>query len=495
MDRTPFSRAPLYETLQQDYFQRASRYHVPGHKGGRGFSQETAGLLKDIMKIDYTEVNGLDDLHHPEGIIKEAQELAALCFGAEHTYFLVNGSTVGNLAMIQTMCQRNDLLLVQRNVHKSVIHGLMLAGARAVFLSPQTDVATGLPVGVDEEELSHALDTYPEAKAVLLSNPNYYGMGIDLKRIADRVHSYGKPLLVDEAHGAHYGFHPDLPQSALAAGADVVVQSTHKMLTALTMGSMLHIQGNRIDRERLAFYLSVLQSSSPSYPIMASLDWSRRLLHREGARLFNEGLNSVRALHEEMLNFPVFDTLEEGYHSKACESLDPFKVLIWDATGTLSGFRLQQELEERDCLVEMADPRHVLLLYSLASSQSDTDKLLQALAEITDKFSLDKKENSRDTANIEGTPFIPPLSAPVSFDCSLLPSRQRKKEHMRLEEAAGYRSAEMIIPYPPGIPVLYPGELITKDIIRYLKLLSDEGAKFQGSGEGKPETISVLGSS
>jgi arginine/lysine/ornithine decarboxylase len=211
---------PLLDALLQHRRNRYTGFHVPGHRSGKGLLAE-ASIFREIMSIDLTELTGLDDLHQPEGAIRDAQLLAADCFGAEHTFFLVNGSTVGNLAAILSVCGAGETLIVQRNVHKSVIHGLMLAKAKAVFVAPQTDPESGLSGGVAASDIERALRVYPEAKGILITNPNYYGMGIDMRELTQLVHRYDKPLLVDEAHGAHYGFHENLPDSALACGADL----------------------------------------------------------------------------------------------------------------------------------------------------------------------------------------------------------------------------------------------------------------------------------
>uniref|UniRef100_UPI000A528DA5 aminotransferase class I/II-fold pyridoxal phosphate-dependent enzyme n=1 Tax=Paenibacillus dakarensis TaxID=1527293 RepID=UPI000A528DA5 len=290
--------APLVEALLAYRNHAAKSFHVPGHKNGKAYDGiEEARILHDVMKIDVTEISGTDDLHHPEGVIREAQELAADCFGAEESFFLVGGSTSGNLAMVLTVCQQpGDILLLQRNVHKSVLNGLMLAGARAVFLEPEIDKDSGLAVTPSVETIKAAIAAYPDARGVLLTSPNYYGMSCDLKPIAELCHAYHIPLLVDEAHGAHFGMHPDLPEGALSSGADVAVQSTHKMLAAMTMGAMLHVQGPFINRGLLRQRLAMVQSSSPSYPVMASLDLARRMLHAQGASAFTAGFAAVGAL-------------------------------------------------------------------------------------------------------------------------------------------------------------------------------------------------------
>jgi len=479
--------APLYERLVACRAAGLTSFHVPGHKSGRGLDPLAKGDLEQVMAIDYTEITGLDDLHDPEGVIREAQELAADCFGADETHFLVGGSTVGNLAMITAVCGRGELMLVQRNVHKSVIHGLMLAGARAVFLPPQRDEASGLAFAPDIAVVREAFARYPEAKALFLSNPDYYGTGVDLRPYAELAHVCGKPLLVDEAHGAHYGFHPDLPPSALSCGADAVVQSTHKMLTAMTMGAMLHVRGERINRDLLKFRLGMLQSSSPSYPIMASLDLCRRSLHVRGAELFERGLAAVRSFAAGLARLESFAAARPAAVASAgvLKTQDPFKVAVRDQTGTLTGYELKSELERRGCMVEMADPDYVLLVFSLASSLQDSERLLSALRDIGEERRLGGREPRPGAWQSAAAAPFRRISAPVPMDMRVpgLSAGGEGSPPTRLvpiREAAGEICAEMVIPYPPGVPVLFPGEPIEREMAEYIAELAASGARFHG---------------
>lgn len=478
---------PLLDALLRHRRLPFAGFHVPGHRSGKGLLPEAA-IFRELMSIDLTEITGLDDLHHPEGAILEAQQLAADCFGAEETFFLVNGSTVGNLAAIMSVCNTGDILIVQRNVHKSVIHGLMLAGAKAVFVSPQYDTASGLPSGAAAEDIELALRTHPEAKGVLVTNPNYYGMGVNVRKLAQLAHRYGKPLLVDEAHGAHYGFHPALPDSALSSGADLVVQSTHKMLSAMTMGAMLHIQGTRIDVELVRRYLAMLQSSSPSYPIMASLDASRRLVQTEGSLWLERGLKAISQLETKLCQWPWYRIIANG-PTAAYETKDPFKVALSDATGMLNGFQLRDEIERRGIMTEMADPRYVLLVFSLATEMQEADRLADTLQQIASEFGLSDGRSVRpgnapetETIHYEGG-----VSAPVSFDRNM----PAASIQVTVSEAVGTVSDEMVIPYPPGIPVIYPGERITEQTAQYLKDMALKGARFQGVSDPDFRTIRV----
>ncbi|KAF6568006.1 amino acid decarboxylase [Paenibacillus polymyxa] len=516
--------APLMEALIRYRTQGNASFHVPGHKNGQVYEHENiASLLQEVMSIDATEITGLDDLHHPEDVIREGQELAAKCFGAEESFWLIGGSTVGNLAMILTVCtEPGDLLLVQRNVHKSVLNGLMLSGANAVFLDPEIDTLSGLAVAPTTDTIKAALKTYPSAKGVLLTLPNYYGMGHDLTATAKACHAAHVPLLVDEAHGAHYGLHPRLPASAISCGADVVVQSTHKMLPAMTMGAMLHVQGKRIHRELLRQRLAMVQSSSPSYPLMASLDLARWYIEAYGADAFTMGLAAVDAFRKGLEQLPRFRLLEptqqalEGEYAhrgisevleRAEEGIsrystqDPFKLVLYDAWGILDGFELKHELETYGCVPEMSDEKHVVLLFTLGSTAKDASHLLQALVHINNDIRFKEtagepgpteKEQQRLELDFStwNNDRMKGYSIPVPF--GLRPISPDQMETVPVEECAGRVAAEMIIPYPPGIPLLYAGETITEAIALRMGRLRKLGAKWHGVADESMLTIRVF---
>ncbi|WP_339269181.1 aminotransferase class I/II-fold pyridoxal phosphate-dependent enzyme [Paenibacillus sp. FSL K6-1330] len=545
-------RAPLAEAIMLYRERGASSFHVPGHKNGRAYAGEgkTTEMLREAMRIDVTEITGTDDLFHPEGVIQEAQELAADCFGAEESFFLVGGSTAGNLALVLTVCREpGDIVLVQRNVHKSVLNGLMLAGARAVFLQPELDKQSGLAVAPSVATLVAALEAYPEARGAIITMPNYYGMGSDLKPLAKACHEFGIPLLVDEAHGAHYGQHPQLPMNALSCGADGVVQSTHKMLAAMTMGAMLHVQGGLLDRSLLRQRLAMVQSSSPSYPLMASLDLARRLLHTQGADAFTAGLAAVKAFRRGLAKLPRFGLLQPpqprghaaGTAAAAYTRQDPFKAVIYDRTRSLSGYALQRELEARGCVPEMSDELHVVLLFTLGSTREDANHVLWALVHIVEQgektegigtesgttaestellirtlrdqgdfmsyeprvdhknmdsihFDVDANllTEARPVSDVSTWNNLPseiPYSAPIPF--SLKPNDRERLESVPLEKSAGRKAGEMVIPYPPGIPILYPGEEISAGMKQRLLALRNAGAKCQGISDPALQTIVV----
>jgi len=496
-------RIPLYERLRNRGAAEPSSFHVPGHKYGRSLPEEPFEEFRSIMRLDVTELADTDDLHHPEGVILEAEQLAAQCFGADETFLLVGGSTAGNLAMILAVCSRDDVVIVQRNIHKSIGNGLRLAGARPVFVRPQFDAATATATIPSLADLEQALKAHPNARAVILSTPNYYGVAVGLEPYAELVHRYGMPLLVDEAHGAHYGCHPSFPTSAIRSGADAVVQSTHKTLTALTMGAMLHVRGTRIDRQALREALSTVQSSSPSYPIMASLDIARAMVEMEGPALFNSALEGLARVRRAFLEWPADYPIAlvgqgEARQDRMQLNRDPLRVLLTDRTGTVTGYELLDKLSARGCGAEMADERLAVLLLGIGTTSEDIDKLLSAIEAIGNEIirvngsgmasSTEKPERSNSTRSQEE--LYEPFSEPFRLRGAVWGDRQT--EQLAIDDAIGRLAAEPVIPYPPGIPLLYPGEPISRQAVRQIVTLAATGARFQGAGDATLRTIRVM---
>lgn len=511
-----YERVPLVNALLRYIRNKYASFHVPGHKDGQwyrqaalmeGTNQELRSMLQNmarLLAIDVTEMDGTDDLHHPTGAIAESQLMASQLFGAEETYFLVGGSTIGNIALLMSCCIRpTDILIVQRNVHKSIIHGLMMAGARAVFMTPQLDPHSGLAMAPTSRALEQAIEAYPEAKAIFITSPNYYGIGINVHRLVAIAHRHGIPLLVDEAHGAHYGLHPKLPQSSLMAGADGVVQSTHKMLGGMTMSAMLHIQGRRLNRARIKRLLTMLQSSSPSYLLLASLDFSRYFLSTHGAEAFTAGLAVVSKVREAISQLRALKMMKLSENEDI--TIDPFKVVIQCAQGQWNGYKLMEQLRQYGCVAEMADLKYVVLSFSLASTMKDADRLiaaLQALAVTLDNIpSTTPLNEDTKTATYESYVKANEKSLTDHFENQLysapVPFSMYEQEHIRTErvpthKAIGYQAAEAIIPYPPGIPLLYPGEVITEATAHKLSLLAQAGTKFHDAADGSLRTIRVI---
>lgn len=450
---------------------------------GHSFDSHAKQRFQSILELDLTEITGTDDLHQPQGVIAEAQALAAEAFSAEETRFLIGGSTVGNIALIMTVCRPGDKILVQRNCHKSVFHGIILARATPVFLVPAVDLATGVAAGVRREDVERALQAHPDAKAVFLTNPTYYGMGIDLAKMAAIVHRHDIPLLIDEAHGAHFGFHPAFPLSAMQSGADAAVQSTHKMASAMTMSSMLHLQGERIDRERLYRQLAMLQSSSPSYVLMASLDLARRHLALEAHEEWERLLPLLDKLQErtaqmEWLEWP------QPCASRVYTTFDPLKLFLHLRTGQMSGFALQELMERHALFPELADESHVLLAASAGTSLRDLEALLRLLESISPEVELEEERILLH--GVVSSHYLRKQAVPMHE------AVDRPRETIPLERALGRVVAEMVIPYPPGIPVLVPGERMDEEGLAMLAELRRGHTRFHGVQDDRLQTIQVL---
>jgi arginine/lysine/ornithine decarboxylase len=487
--------APLYARLVRRWERGPVSFHVPGHQYGRALTEDPFALFRDIMKLDVTELEDTDDLHDPEGVIREAQCLAARCFGADETFFLVGGSTAGNLAMLLAVLDPGDAIIVQRNVHKSVLNGIALARARAIFVAPQFEPASGLPTVPRAADIETALKRYPEAKAVFLSTPNYYGMHVRLAPYAEIAHRHQVPLLVDEAHGAHFGLHPACPPSAIRSGADAAVQSTHKTLTALTMGAMLHVRRGRVSLERLRRALSAVQSSSPSYPILASLDIARAIIEARGPAWLEGGMKAATRLRDRLASRNAPFEIVKPITGEACGAVDPMRVVLRDATGTIGGFRLQKLLARRECWAEMADDRHVVLVFGPGASEADADKLAAALDEIAaERTGLKAPDANGGQAPAATAAYETDAEERIGepFAIPLMPPDEAETESVPIGEAAGRTAAETVIPYPPGIPLLLPGERISETRIAAIRRLAAAGARFQGSAEAGISRIRVM---
>ncbi|MHA6489217.1 aminotransferase class I/II-fold pyridoxal phosphate-dependent enzyme [Bacillus cabrialesii] len=469
---------PLYTALIQHARRNSHSFHVPGHHNGDVFFDDAKSLFNPLLTIDVTELTGLDDLHHPSGVIKEAQELVSQLYGSAESFFLVNGTTVGNLAMILSVCEPGDIILIQRNCHKSVFHAVDMAGAEPVYLAPDIDAAMHVPTHVPLNTIQEALAAYPDAKGLVLTNPTYYGHSADLTEVISEAHHYGIPVLVDEAHGAHFVLGEPFPPSALKMGADIVVQSAHKTLPAMTMGSYLHLNSSRVDRNRVAEYLNRLQSSSPSYPIMASLDIARAYVQRmiEEHKL-SDILQRIQSFKQ------TFDSLRNAEAVKPADPrtiTDPLKLTIRSKRGH-SGYTLQNILERANIFTELADENQVLLVLPLGGNRRINAEIMKTI-----------------DAEVESTPPDQRFASALwgLQPVTVLPYQKKvlqtfKKEYVDFNEAAGRLNAEDIIPYPPGIPMIMAGERITKESVQKLSRLISMKTHVQGNTKIKEKQLLV----
>ncbi|BDG78299.1 hypothetical protein BSF_00280 [Bacillus subtilis] len=459
---------PLYHALIQHARRNSHSFHVPGHHNGDVFFDEAKTIYNPLLTIDLTELSGLDDLHHPSGVIKEAQDLVSQLYGSAESFFLVNGTTVGNLAMILSVCDPGDTILIQRNCHKSVFHAVDLAGAEPVYLAPDIDEIMHVPTHVPLGTIKEALKAYPNAKGLVLTNPTYYGHSADLTEIISEAHQYGIPVLVDEAHGAHFVLGEPFPASALQMGADIVVQSAHKTLPAMTMGSYLHLNSNKIERNRVADYLNRLQSSSPSYPIMASLDLARAYLqHMIEEQKLPDVLQHIQLIKQTFDSLAYAEAVEPANQRI---TTDPLKLTIRSKCGH-SGFTLQKILERVNIFTELADENQVLLVLPLGGKQRIDSETIK-------KIDQEIEKTPSDEMNVSPEWESQPITV-MPYPKKVLNTLQ--KEYVGFDKAAGRLNAEDVIPYPPGIPMIMAGERITRESVQKLSRLISMKTHVQGN--------------
>ncbi len=467
------AKTPLLDALiAQQKYERISA-HVPGHKRGRGLLSTLARYAGPLAQLDVTEVPGLDDLHHADGVIAKAQQLAAKAFGSEETYFLVAGSTGGNLAAILAVVDPSDVVIVGRNAHQSVWNALVLAQAQRVSVTPtvwhpvqgHAEIAGGLSVMAIQEALLRT----QQATALILTSPSYDGFVSDLAAIVQMAHQAGLIVIVDEAHGVHLPFHPQLPMSAIVAGADIVIQSAHKMGAGFTQTAFLHVQGSRVDRVRLQETLRMVQSSSPSYLLMASLDAMRAQLACHGEELLSLTLAELEAqklrLHEACLGLLV--------DVKETATQDPMKWILHAERLHLTGFELERVLrEEFGIYSEYTSEYHVLLSWSYGNARRDFKKTVDALIHVASQVKSIGRATSWELCH---------ASTPISDVIPVMPLHERNAGvFTSLFLAVGHRVVDPVTIYPPGIPLLLPGETFLKEHIEILTPVLDNGNRVDG---------------
>jgi arginine/lysine/ornithine decarboxylase len=460
-------KVPLFEALHQHQQRMPISFHVPGHKNGHVFKQEALEYYRHILSIDVTELAGLDDLHAPEGVIKEAQALLSEAYCTKQSFFLINGSTVGNLTMILACFKENDTVFVQRNCHKSILNGLRLAKINPVFIEPEFDDEWKVPTGISISSLKYAYRDFPNAKGIILTYPNYYGHTYHIEEMIAYCHANNMVALIDEAHGAHFNAGSPFPSSSLQYGADIVVQSAHKTLPAMTMAAFLHINSERISVQKVRSLLQTLQSSSPSYPLMASLDLARRYIATYDSKDKEYLISQIKAFISGIQQIPSIKVL---YHEKLG---DPLKVVIQSTIG-LTGYEMQDNLQSVGIYSELADPNNVLLVFPLLKNQAtfNHDELIQVF-----KSSLGTATSKKSAypSNVNSIKQVY-SSLKLGYRCQA----DALMTDIPLSHSVGKISAEMIVPYPPGIPLLMEGEEITEEKLEELQRLLSLGCKFHG---------------
>jgi arginine/lysine/ornithine decarboxylase len=432
------------------------------------------------------ELPDLDNLFAPQGVIEQAQQLAAKTFAADHTWFLANGSTCGIIAAILATCQPGDKIILPRNVHQSIISGLILSGAVPVFIMPEYDRVLHLAHGVTPDTIAQALAKHPDAKAVLIVYPTYYGVCSDIQSIVSITHRHHVPLIVDEAHGAHFHFHPDLPIAAMAAGADIAIQSTHKTLSALTQASMLHLQGDRVDPDRIQRSLALVQSTSPNYLLLASLDAARDQMATIGQTLLTQTLELADQARQPLQTIPHIRTLEATAVSPGFYALDRTRLTITMAALGLDGFTADAILSDTYHVVcELPSLEHLTFIFSIGTTTADRDRLVTSIRQLADRPPQTHAPIALPIQAAFGQPQLSPQLSPREAFFA-------KATLVPIAQAVGLISAELICPYPPGIPVLLPGEVITAEAINFLQTVQQSGGIISGCSDAALQTVRVI---
>ncbi|MEB3826349.1 aminotransferase class I/II-fold pyridoxal phosphate-dependent enzyme [Phormidium sp. CCY1219] len=478
------SQAPLLETLQHCARSDRAPFYAPGHKGGRGIAQSLGDLCgQAVFQADLPELPELDNLFAPQGAIAQAQQLAAQAFGADRTWFSVNGSTGGAIAGILATLAPGEKIILPRNTHQSAISGLILSGAVPVFINPEYHPEWDLPLSITPEAVAAALAQHPDAKAVMMVYPTYQGICGDIEAIADIVHQQGIPLLVDEAHGPHFAFHPDLPTPALQAGADLSVQSIHKVLGAMTQASMLHLQGHRIDPQRISAALQLIHSTSPSYLLLASLDAARRQMALHGEALMERTLNLADDARARLEAIQGISVLESSPPKRAgFDRGDRTRLTVKVTQLGLNGYQADEILHEKlGVTCELPSARHLTFIISLGNRGDDIERLVAAFKTLS--------------AHYRRPPASPPPCPPAPLPARPLSPREAffaPVETVEIRQCVGRISAELVCPYPPGIPVLMPGETICAAAIDYLQQVRANGGRITGLADPTLQTIQAI---
>ena len=475
-------KMPLIEAMLKYKQENIYPFHTPGHKGGRGMEEGLRSELGESVVMDVSLMSELDDIHEPETYIKEAQALAAQAYGSDACFWAVNGTSQAIHAMLMTALKPREKVLLPRNAHRSVAGGLILGGIEAVFMQPDYCEEFGINFQVQPQAVQAALEGDASIKAVLLTSPNYYGVAADVEAIAKICHERKVVLLVDEAHGPHLGFSDLLPKSALQCGADACAQSTHKILGAMTQCSMLHVQGQRLSVERAADVMSLLTTTSPNYLLMASLDAARAQVQERGKEMAEAAVMAAQRLRAVCSKYAGLKLLSEADCGGL--KLDVTKVTVNFAEWGYTGIEAGELLRQAGIAVELVDAQNVLFLVTYADVTGDYEEALAKIDNVLKNMEVCK-----------GDKACAPKAQSVPVTKVALPLREVfyvDKEAIALEESAGKICGEQVSFYPPGIPVLLPGEVITEEIITYCKMMKGLGLPVSGPADGSLRTIRVV---
>ncbi|HEX5563707.1 MAG TPA: aminotransferase class I/II-fold pyridoxal phosphate-dependent enzyme [Sporosarcina sp.] len=469
------------EALNNYKKMRVVPFDVPGHKRGRGNEELTSFLGENCMSVDVNSMKPLDNLIHPVSVIREAEELAAEAFGAKHAFFMVNGTTSAVQAMVMTACKAGEKIIMPRNVHRSAINALILSGAIPVYVNPGVNNELGIPLGMSVKEVEKTILEHPDAKAILINNPTYYGICSNMQAITDLAHRHGMLVLVDEAHGTHFYFSDDLPASAMSVGADMASVSMHKSGGSLTQSSLLLIN-NEVSEGYTRQIINLTQTTSGSYLLMSSLDISRKNLALNGKEIFRKVGEMAQYTRDEINKiggyYAFSDELKNG---DTIFDFDTTKLSVHTLEIGLAGVEVYDILrDEYDIQIEFGDIGNILAYISVGDRRLDLERLVSALAEI-------KRRYSKDKSGLFDHEYITPQVIYTPQKAFYAP-----KETLPINESAGRIASEFVMAYPPGIPIVAPGERITPEILEYIQYCKDKGSFMTGTEDSKIEYINVL---
>ena len=473
--------APIYEALERMRRMRVVPFDVPGHKRGRGNQELTDFLGEACMSVDVNSMKPLDNLCHPVSVIRDAEDLAAQAFGADSAFFMVGGTTSAVQSMILYACKNGDKIIMPRNVHRSAINALILCGAVPVYVNPDVNNTLGIALGMSVSQVEQAILENPDAKAVMVNNPTYYGICSDLKKITELAHAHGMLVLVDEAHGTHFYFGDNLPLTAMAAGADMASVSMHKSGGSLTQSSFL-LMGRNVNSDYMRQIVNLTQTTSASYLLLSSLDISRKRLALHGRDIFSKTVEMAEYAREEINAIGGYYAYSrELINGDSIYDFDISKLSIFTLPIGLAGIEVYDLLrDEYDIQIEFGDIGNILAYISVGDRNRDIERLISALSEIKRRFG--KTESGLLTQE-----YINPIVAETPRNAFY-----GGKRSLPLDEAAGCVCSEFVMCYPPGIPILAPGELITDEIIKYIKYAKEKGCSMTGTEDINIERLNVL---
>lgn len=474
-------RAPIYEALDSFQKMRVVPFDVPGHKRGRGNPELAALLGEQCVRMDVNSMKPLDNLCHPVSVIREAEELAAEAFGAAHAFLMVGGTTSAVQSMVLSVVKRGEKIILPRNVHRSVMGAMVLCGAIPVYIDPACDDRLGIPLGMSVSAVERAIRENPDAKAILVNNPTYYGICSDLRRIVQLAHAHGMLCLADEAHGTHFYFGENLPVSAMAAGADMAAVSMHKSGGSLTQSSLL-LCGPAMSEGHVRQIINLTQTTSGSYLLLSSLDISRRNLALRGKEAFARVVELAEYARREINAIGGYYAFSrELCNGDSIYDFDPTKLSVNTLQVGLAGIEVYDLLrDEYDIQIEFGDLGNILAYLSIGDRPREIERLVGALSEVRRRF-------GGSEAGLMKQEYIEP-------DVAVSPQDAFYAEHESLPimETEGRVCSEFVMCYPPGIPILAPGERITREILDYIVYAKDKGCSMTGPEDADITRLNVL---